>query len=103
MSRPHPAACDIAAMVGRRVRRAVVIVVGGILLVAAPAFADPLPSSTSPLNGSTFQGGDGNQDDAAPYIDWQALQAAGRVVHAPDDNAQDTAFVAGSKVLRPVD
>ena len=66
-----------------------------------PRFADPLPSSTTPLNGSSFQGGDGNQDDAAPYIDWQGLQAAGRVVHAPDDNAQDTAFVGGSKILRP--
>ena len=55
------------------------------------------------MNGSTFQGGDGDQDDAAPYIDWQALQAAGRVVHAPDDNARDTAFVGGSKILRPED
>ena len=55
------------------------------------------------VDGSDFQGGDGDQDDAAPYIDWQALQAAGRVVHAPDDNAKDTAFVGGSKVLGPVD
>ena len=75
--------------------------VGALILAGAPAFADPLPSSTTPLTGSDFQGGDGNQDDAAPYIDWQALQAAGRVVHAPDDNAQDTAFVGGIEDLRP--
>ena len=75
--------------------------VGALLLAGAPALADPLPTSTPPLPGSDFQGGDGNQDDAAPSIDWQALQAAGRVVHAPDDNAKDTAFVGGSKILKP--
>jgi hypothetical protein len=72
------------------------------LLIATPAgFASTLPSSTTPLTGSTFQGGDGNQDDAAPYVDWQGLQAAGRVVHNPDPNAQDTVFVGGSKLLEP--
>ena len=72
------------------------------LLIAAPAgFASVLPSSTTPLPRSTFQGGDGNQDDAAPYVDWQGLQAAGRVAHSPDPNAQDTVFAGGSKLLEP--
>jgi hypothetical protein len=55
------------------------------------------PSSPNPLPGSSFQGADGNQDNAAPLIDWQAMQAAGRVYHNPDENDQDTAFTGGSK------
>ena len=74
-----------------------------VLLFAAPSgFASTLPSSmTMPLSGSMFQGGDGNQDDATPFIDWQGMQAAGRVVHNPDPSAQDTMFVGGSKLLEP--
>jgi len=60
---------------------------------------DALP--ISPLPGSTFEGADGNHDDAAPLIDWHGLQTAGRVVHSPDPNAQDSAFVGGSKEDEP--
>ena len=67
------------------------------VLLSPPASAAVLPPSQTPLPDSTFQGADGNQDDAAPYIDWQALQAAGRVGHNPDPNAEDTAFTGGSK------
>jgi hypothetical protein len=67
------------------------------VLLSPPASAAVLPPSQAPLPDSTFQGADGNQDDAAPYIDWQALQAAGRVSHNPDPNAEDTAFTGGSK------
>ena len=74
---------------------ALVAVTLAVLAAATGSSAATLPSSPTPLPGSTFQGGDGNQDDTAPSVDWQALQAAGRVVHAPDDNAQDTAFVGG--------
>ena len=70
-------------------------------LIAPLAKAAPLPPSLVPLPGSSFQGADGNQDDAAPRIDWQALQAAGRVSHSPDPNAQDTAFKGGSKEDEP--
>ena len=101
MMRDRPSMCEVLRMVTRRLRRVVGMAVGALILTGAPAFADPLPSSTAPLPGSAFQGGDGNQDDAAPSIDWQALQAAGRVVHAPDDNANDTAFAGGSKILKP--
>lgn len=81
--------------------RAVPAVVAALLIATPAAVASTLPSSTTPLTGSTFQGGDGNQDDAAPHVDWQGLQAAGRVVHNPDANAQDTAFAGGSKLLEP--
>ena len=67
-------------------------------LVTQPATATPLPPSVDPLPGSPFQGGDGNQDELEPPpIDWQALQAAERVHHGPDPNAQDNAFLAGTK------
>lgn len=45
-----------------------------------------------PLPGSSFQGGDGDQDDASrDLIDWQALQEAGVVQHNPDPNDPDDA------------
>jgi hypothetical protein len=71
------------------------------LLITPLATATPLPPTVDPLPGSTFQGGDGNQDDALPRIDWQTLDAAGRVNHGPDSNNQDTAFVDGSKENAP--
>ena len=45
-----------------------------------------------PLPGSSFQGADGDQDDAPPRIDWQALQAAEAVLHVPDPNQRDNAI-----------
>ena len=69
-----------------RARLAVVGVVGGLaIVVLAPggALAAPLPGSSVPLAGSAFQGGDGSQADQSPYVDWQGLQAAGRVVDSP--------------------
>ena len=85
--------------------RALLVAVAALLAFAPAALAGTVPPSTTPLSGgSTFQGGDGNQDDAAPYIDWQGLNAApSRVVHNPDDNAQDTAFQGGTKLLEPED
>jgi hypothetical protein len=73
------------------------------LFLAPPALATPLLPSPDPLPGSSFQGADGNQDDAAPRADWQGLEAAGRVVHIPDDNDRDTAFTGGSKEDEPGD
>ncbi|WP_028066830.1 DUF7507 domain-containing protein [Solirubrobacter soli] len=79
------------------------LLVAVFLFTAPAAYADPLPSGSAPLPGSTFQGGDGAQDDTPPYLDWQGLQAAGRVVHSPDLSASDTIFTGGSKVLLPGD
>jgi hypothetical protein len=67
------------------------------LLTTALATATTLPPSTSPLPGSQFQGADGNQDDALPLTDWQALEATSRVNHTSDDNAEDSAFQGGAK------
>jgi Prealbumin-like fold domain len=71
------------------------------LLTADPAGAVTLPPSDSPLAGSGFQGADGDQDDTASYIDWAGTEAAGRVAHSPDPNAQDSAFHGGSKEDEP--
>jgi hypothetical protein len=76
---------------------AVASALGCIALFAPPATATPLPPFLGPLPGSSFQGADGNQDNARPLIDWQALQPAGRVTHNPDPNAEDSAFTGGSK------
>jgi len=68
----------------------------------APAAARAqLPPTGAPLPGSTFQGADGDQDDTAALIDWQALEAADRVRHSPDPNADDSAFAGGSKETQP--
>ena len=66
-----------------------------------PPGAVPLPPTPDPLPGSGFQGADGDQADAAPWIDWTTLQTTGRVEHAPDPNAQDTAFKDGTKEDEP--
>jgi hypothetical protein len=71
------------------------------LLFAPPAFGVSLPPTQNPLPGSSFQGADGNQDDAAPRVDWQGLQAAGDVRHTEDANDEDTAFTGGSKEDEP--
>jgi hypothetical protein len=68
---------------------------------AGVALAATLPHGSAPLPGSTFQGGDGNQDDQVPYVDWQGFEGDGRVAHSPDPNEADSAFVGGSKEDEP--
>ena len=81
-------------------QHAVPVALVAALVLASPASAQ-LRSTPDSLPGSDFQGADGDQDDAAPLIDWQALQAAARVQHNPDENDEDTAFAGGSKELQP--
>jgi hypothetical protein len=85
-------------------RHALLLALAFSVLATTAAFAEVLPSSPNPLPGSSFQGADGNQTNQLepPFIDWQALQAAGRVNHSPDSNDQDTAFVGGSKENVPL-
>jgi hypothetical protein len=71
------------------------------LFFAAPALATPIPPTPNPLPGSSFQGGDGNQTDAVPNVDWQGLSGAGRVLHSLDANDEDTAFTNGTKENEP--
>ena len=92
---------DGAASRRRRACTRVLPVLALGLICTAPAFATTLPPTQTPLPGSSFQGADGNQDDASPLIDWQGLTAAGRVTHNPDENDQDTAFTGGSKEDEP--
>lgn len=73
----------------------------GAALAAAPASAQTLTPTNNPLPGSNFRGANGIQADAAPLVDWQAMEAAGRVVHNPDPNAEDSAFTGGSKEDEP--
>ncbi len=68
---------------------------------AAAAGALSLASTGQPLPGSQFQGGDGNQADTPGLIDWQGLQADGRVFHTSDPQASDNIFKGGSKELDP--
>ncbi|MGH2931976.1 MAG: DUF7507 domain-containing protein [Gaiellaceae bacterium] len=87
-----------------RLRRALgwgLLALAAGLLLAPPALGASLPPSDEPLDGSSFQGADGNQGDDAPLIDWQRLQAAGDVRHTADANDEDTAFTAGSKEDEP--
>ena len=96
----------VLGAVWSRARVAVVGVVCGLaIVVLAPggALAATLPGSSVPLAGSAFQGGDGSQTDQSPYVDWQGLQAAGRVVHSADPNGADSAFGGGTKEDQPGD
>jgi hypothetical protein len=78
------------------------VLLAGAALAAAPASAVELSPSNNPLNGSNFQGADGNEDDAAsPRVDWQAMEDADRVRHSPDPNEEDSAFTGGSKEDEP--
>ena len=70
-------------------------------LLATPANAEQLSFSDEPLEGSSFQGADGNQDPTATWRDWESLQAGRGVRHLPDANDPDSAFVGGTKVLKP--
>jgi hypothetical protein len=83
-------------------RHALLLALAFSVLATTAAFATPLPPSDDSLPGSDFQGADGNQINAAPLIDWQRLQADGRVHHSPDSNDQDSAFVGGSKENVPL-
>jgi hypothetical protein len=58
--------------------------------------------TSQPLPGSQFQGGDGDQNNAPdltpPLIDWQGLQADGKVAHTPDPQANDNVFTGGKEL-----
>ncbi len=89
---------------GSRLRQTLgwgLLVLASGLLFAPPALGASLPPSQEPLPDSSFQGADGNQDDADLHVDWQGLQAARRVRHTADANEEDTAFTGGSREDEP--
>jgi hypothetical protein len=68
---------------------------GLLTLFVARAEAVPLSGSPNPLPGSTFEGGDANQEASAPLrTDW--ANAPG-IDHAADPNANDNIFAGGSE------
>ncbi|CAA9487014.1 MAG: hypothetical protein AVDCRST_MAG85-1007, partial [uncultured Solirubrobacteraceae bacterium] len=68
------------------------------LLVLAATLGLSPSALASPLPGSSFDSGDGNQEDTVG-LDWQGANSAGRVVASPDAN--DDCFVGGVKELTP--
>src|SRR5262245_33306767 len=78
---------------------------------AGSAFAVTLTPTDSPLAGSNFQGGDGNQlnpggdvsvpPDGVSDIDWQDLASSNDLATAIDPNDQDNAFAGGNKEEEP--
>jgi hypothetical protein len=91
-----------ARVLTRRVLVVLLVALAIAAMSAAAASAQISPTS-EPLPGSSFQGGDGNQDDAGDLIDWQAMEAAGRAAHANDPNAEDSIFAGGSTEESPGD
>jgi hypothetical protein len=77
------------------------LVVFALGLGAGTAVAGTLTTTSATLPGSFFQGGDGDQLNAPGLIDWEGLEADGRVVHTVDPNAQDNIFGPGAKELEP--
>jgi hypothetical protein len=75
----------------------------GLALVAIvpSARATTLSPTSAPLPGSTFQAADGDHRAPSGLTDWATEEAAGRVAHAPDPNADDSAFTDGSKENAP--
>jgi uncharacterized repeat protein (TIGR01451 family) len=81
------------------------VAVFGVLAPAVPASAQ-LPSGPAPLDGSTFQGGDGDHDAvptaSPPLTDWESLQASGNLRHIPDETpAANSEFAGDTDELQP--
>lgn len=74
------------------VRAAIACAVAALTLACAPV------ALSAPLPGSSYDSGDGNQDNALG-LDWQGAYGAGAVQEARDAN--DDCFVGGVKELTP--
>ncbi len=83
---------------GARIRAAFIALLAAVAMaaVAAPAGAIPLAPTDSPLPGSSFQGGDGDQLAEGGNTDWQSLVGNMGLVSTNDPNAQDSTFDTGS-------
>src|SRR5829696_2583968 len=87
---------------GTGIRATLITALLGLMLfgvLAAAAQAIPLSGSASPLPGSKFEGGDGNQVADNPLnIDWATALG---VRHFPDPQLNDKIFKGGSKENAP--
>jgi hypothetical protein len=86
----------VARLAGRWAGGLATLVVIGV--AAAPAAAQTLAPTSSPLEGSNFQGGDGNQVPAGTFDDWASLRPD-QLVHKRDDNTRDVGFQSGAEYL----
>ena len=76
------------------------LVLCGVLAGAAQAI--PLSPTDTPLLGSNFQGGDGDQDAEGLFDDWETLVGTMGLVSTPDPDGQDSTFDTGSHENSPV-
>jgi len=68
----------------------------------ASAQAVPLSGSANPLPGSSFEGGDGDQDvDGLLNDDWESVVGSPSFIHFPDPQLNDQIFKGGSKENAP--
>ena len=81
---------------------ALLTALGVLSLFVARAEAVVVTPTSSPLPGSDFQGGDGNQTATALLRDWQSLVGQPGLVTINDPNAQDTTYGTGSHENNPV-
>ena len=72
----------------------------GVLAGAAQAI--PLSPTDAALDGSDFQGGDGDQDAESGLRDWQSLVGLPGLVSTSDPNALDSTFGTGSHENDPL-
>jgi hypothetical protein len=84
-------------------RAAVGIAAAGLAFALVPSTAGAvvLAPTAAPLPGSNFQGGDGDQLDSAPNIDWQSLAGNPNLVSVNDPNTNDT--IINGKENDPLD
>ena len=81
---------------------AVLVALVAACVFSASASAVVLTPTNSPLAGSNFQGGDGDQadpDGAGALTDWQNY--AGSVTTSVDDSTFDSSFGGGNKETEP--
>jgi uncharacterized repeat protein (TIGR01451 family) len=88
-----------------------VVLALALMAFAGTASAVTLTPTGSPLPGSNFQGGDGNQDDpgadvsnppdGVTDIDWQSVGSS--AITSNDFNALDSMFIGGNKESAPGD
>ena len=82
---------------------ALLTALGVLSLSVARAEAVVVTPTSSPLPGSDFQGGDGNQAATPLLRDWQSLVGQPGLVTINDPDATDSTYDTGSHENRPVD
>src|SRR4051812_21264617 len=85
----------LCALAHRRRLAARLLLAAVFLMTGAAA-----PAHAAPLSGSSFDTGDGNQENGL-NLDWQNAFSSGRAVENADPNATDSCYVGGAKENTP--